>query len=159
MKILNRTLIALALGATMCGTTFAQAPAKSNKAAAKPAKPASASGVADGMAAAAGPVALRGGKLLTITHGVVENGVVVIENGKIAAVGGAGTAIPKNARVIDCTGMTIYPGLIDSSTQLGLTEISAIDMSNDLVEASDEIMPHMRVADAFHAATELIPVT
>ena len=55
--------------------------------------------------------------------------------------------------------MTIYPGLIDSSTQLGLTEISAVDMSNDLVEASDEIMPHMHVSDAFHAETDLIPVT
>ena len=104
-------------------------------------------------------MALRGGKLLTITHGVIDNGVVVIANGKIAAVGGANTAIPAGARVIDCTGMTIYPGLIDSNTQLGLTEISAVDMSNDLVEASDEIMPHMHVSDAFHAESELIPVT
>src|SRR5205085_3371156 len=78
---------------------------------------------------------------------------------KITAVGGASTAIPKNAKVIDVTGMTVYPGLIDSNTRLGLTEINAVDMSNDLVEPSDEITPHMHVADAFHAETELIPVT
>ncbi len=109
---------------------------------------------------ATGPIAIRGGKLLTMTHGVIENGVVVLENGKITAVGAVGSvSVPRNARVIDATGMTVYPGLIDSNTQLGLTEISAVQMSNDLVEASDEIMPHMSVADAFHAESEVIPVT
>ena len=109
---------------------------------------------------ATGTTVIRGGKLLTMTHGVIENGVVVLENGKITAVGAAASvSIPRNAKVIDATGMTVYPGLIDSQTHLGLTEISAVDMSNDLVEASDEIMPHMSVADAFHAESEVIPVT
>jgi imidazolonepropionase-like amidohydrolase len=54
--------------------------------------------------------------------------------------------------------MTIYPGLIDSETSLGLTEISAEATTNDLVELSDEIMPHMHTADAFHAESALIPV-
>lgn len=104
-------------------------------------------------------IALKGGKLLTITHGVIENGVVVMQNGRITAVGGAGTAIPSGAKVIDVTGMTVYPGLIDSETQLGLTEVSADRMTNDQIEMSDEIMPHMHVYDAFHAETALIPVT
>ncbi|MGC2696203.1 MAG: amidohydrolase family protein [Candidatus Angelobacter sp.] len=104
-------------------------------------------------------IALKGGKLLTITHGVIENGVVVMQNGRITAVGGAGTAIPSGAKVIDVTGMTVYPGLIDSETHLGLTEISAERMTNDEIEMSDEIMPHMHVYDAFHAETALIPVT
>lgn len=104
-------------------------------------------------------IALKGGKLLTITHGVIENGVVVMQNGRITAVGGAETAIPSGAKVIDVTGMTVYPGLIDSETQLGLTEISADRMTNDQIEMSDEIMPHMHVYDAFHAETALIPVT
>src|SRR5262249_25488294 len=103
-------------------------------------------------------IALKGGKLLTITHGVIENGVVVMQNGRITAVGGAGTAIPSGAKVIDVTGMTVYPGLIDSETHLGLTEISADRTTNDELEASDEIMPHMHVYDAFHAETALIPV-
>ncbi len=55
-------------------------------------------------------------------------------------------------------GMTVYPGLIDPESNFGLTEISADQMTNDLVERSDEIMPHMHVYDAFHSETELIPV-
>ena len=106
----------------------------------------------------AGPVAIRGGKLLTITHGVIENGVVVMENGKITAVGGAGTAIPRGATVVDATGMTVYPGLIDSETNLGLVEVEADQNSNDLNEPSDEIMPHMHVFDAFHSETQRIPI-
>jgi len=106
----------------------------------------------------AGPIAIRGGKLLTITHGVIENGVVVMDGGKITAVGAAGTAIPRNATVIDATGMTVYPGLIDSETNIGLVEVEADQMSNDLVEPSDEIMPQMHVFDAFHAETQRIPV-
>jgi imidazolonepropionase-like amidohydrolase len=111
-------------------------------------------------AASNGTFVLRGGRLLTITHGVIENGVLIIQNGKIAAVGSAGsTAVPAGAKVIDATGMTVYPGLIDSETHLGLTEISADRMTDDQLENSDEIMPHMHVYDAFHAETALIPVT
>jgi len=105
------------------------------------------------------PIAIAGGKLLTITNGTIENGVVVMQNGKITAVGPAGSVkIPADAQVIDAKGMTVYPGLIDSETHLGLTEVSADKMTNDLVEPSDEIMPHMHVSDAFHAETALIPV-
>ena len=105
-------------------------------------------------------IVITGGKLLTITHGTIENGELVIENGKISAVGTAGAMkpLPPGAQVIDAKGMTIYPGLIDSESHLGLTEISADKNTNDLVEPSDEIMPHMQVADAFHAESELIPV-
>jgi imidazolonepropionase-like amidohydrolase len=105
------------------------------------------------------PIALKGGKLLTITHGAIENGVIVMQGGKITAVGASSSvSIPSGAQVIDATGMTIYPGLIDSETQLGLTEISAETMTNDLVELSDEIMPNMHTSDAFHAESALIPV-
>ena len=108
--------------------------------------------------APSGAIAIRGGKVLTVSHGVIENGVVVMQNGKITAVGAAGTAIPRGAKVIDATGMTVYPGLIDAETRLGLTEVEADRMTNDTLEASDEIMPHMHVYDAFHAETALIPV-
>jgi imidazolonepropionase-like amidohydrolase len=109
--------------------------------------------------AQAKPVALKGGKLLTITHGVIENGVIVMQGGKITAVGASSSVnIPSGAEVVDATGMIIYPGLIDSETQLGLTEISADNMTNDLVELSDEIMPHIHTAEAFHAESALIPV-
>jgi len=109
---------------------------------------------------AAQPIVLRGGKLLTVSHGVIENGILVMQDGKISEVGPASSIkLPRGAKVIDVTGMTIYPGLIDSETSLGLTEISAESSTNDRIELSDEIMPHMHVYDAFHAESELIPVT
>jgi imidazolonepropionase-like amidohydrolase len=115
-------------------------------------QPAKAQAAAQPAAQASQPIVIRGGKVMTVTHGTIDNGVVVMENGKITAVGAASSvAVPK--------GMTVYPGLIDSFSHLGLTEIGAVDMSNDLQETSDEIMPHMHVADAFHAESELIPVT
>src|SRR5271156_5140573 len=105
-------------------------------------------------------IAITGGKLLTITHGVIENGTIVLSGGKIAAVGAADAVkIPAGAQIVDAKGMTVYPGLIDSETNLGLSEIEADEASNDLVETSDEIFPNMHVYDAFHAETERIPIT
>jgi imidazolonepropionase-like amidohydrolase len=107
----------------------------------------------------AGVIAITGGKLLTITHGTIENGVLLIEAGKIMAAGPAASVkVPKGATIVDAKGMTVYPGLIDSETNLGLSEVAADQMNNDLVESSDEIMPHMHVYDAFHAETEHIPI-
>src|SRR5271156_2338336 len=104
-------------------------------------------------------IAIVGGKLLTVTHGTIENGVVVMSAGKIVAVGpAASTKVPGDAQVFDAKGMTVYPGLFDAETHLGLTEVGSDQNSNDLAEPSDEIMPHMHVYDAFHAETELIPV-
>jgi imidazolonepropionase-like amidohydrolase len=112
------------------------------------------------MSAAVPTIAITGGKLLTITHGVIENGTIVLSAGKISAVGAAGAVkIPEGAQIVDAKGMTVYPGLIDSETNLGLSEIEADDASNDLVETSDEIFPNMHVYDAFHAETEHIPIT
>src|SRR5271170_2788951 len=108
----------------------------------------------------AGTIAITGGKVLTVSHGVIENGVVLIEGGKIAAVGTAASVkVPKGATVVDAKGMTVYPGLIDAETRLGLSEIASDRMTNDTVEPSDEIFPQMHVYDAFHAESEHIPIT
>jgi imidazolonepropionase-like amidohydrolase len=99
-------------------------------------------------------VAITGGRLLTVSHGTIENGVLVMTEGKIAAVGEADKVkIPAGAEIVDARGLTVYPGLIDPETNFGLTEIESDQNTNDLAEASDEIMPHMHVYDAFHAST------
>lgn len=145
----RRAIVLVALCWLLCAAAVAQ---KSKPAAAKPA--------AKPKTEPAQTIVLRGGRLLTISHCAIENGVLVMENGKIAAVGAADSVkVPKNARVLDVTGMTVYPGLIDSETHLGLTEISLDTTTNDLEETSDAIMPHMHVYDAFHAESDLIPVT
>jgi imidazolonepropionase-like amidohydrolase len=81
---------------------------------------------------------IRGGTCLTVSHGVIENCAVVIEGTKISYVGAAsGAKVPASAAVVDAKGMTVYPGLIDSETHLGLTEVEADNMTNDLIEKSD----------------------
>jgi imidazolonepropionase-like amidohydrolase len=63
--------------------------------------------------------ALRGGTIVTVTGATITNGTLVIRNGLIADIG-QGIAIPGDASIIDATGMTIYPGLFDSLTSLGI---------------------------------------
>jgi imidazolonepropionase-like amidohydrolase len=104
--------------------------------------------------------AITGGKLLTITHGTIENGTLLMQNGKILAAGpAASVTIPAGAKIVEAKGMTVYPGLIDSETNLGLVEVQSDQVNSDLVELSEEIFPQMHVYDAFHAETERIPVT
>jgi imidazolonepropionase-like amidohydrolase len=63
--------------------------------------------------------AIRGSTVVTVTGATIQKGIVVIRNGLIEAVG-ADIPIPGDARVIDATGMTIYPGLFDSYTSYGM---------------------------------------
>src|ERR1044072_6177433 len=65
--------------------------------------------------------AITNARIVTVSGPVIERGTVVIRNGLIAAAGANVTA-PSDARVIDGTGMTVYPGLIDSYTNLALPE-------------------------------------
>jgi imidazolonepropionase-like amidohydrolase len=66
--------------------------------------------------------AIRNAKIVTVTKGVIENGTVVISGGKITAVG-ASVSIPGGAKIIDGRGLSVYPGLIDSGTTIGLGEV------------------------------------
>jgi len=63
--------------------------------------------------------AIKGGTVVTVTGATIQKGTVIIRKGLIEAVG-ADIPIPGDARVIDATGMTIYPGLIDAYTNIGL---------------------------------------
>jgi imidazolonepropionase-like amidohydrolase len=66
------------------------------------------------------PHVFKGATLITISNGVITNGAMVVQNGKIAAVGAAETtALPADAVVIDVTGKTIMPGLVDTHSHLG----------------------------------------
>jgi len=67
--------------------------------------------------------AITNARIVTVSGPVIERGTVVIRNGLIAAAG-ADVHAPPDARVIDGTGLTVYPGLIDSYTDLGLPEAS-----------------------------------
>ena len=58
-------------------------------------------------------IAITGGRVLTISHGDIENATVLVENGKIAAVG-HNVKVPNGAQVIDARGKVVMPGLFDA---------------------------------------------
>src|SRR4026209_1309644 len=68
--------------------------------------------------------AITNARIVTVSGPVIERGTVVIRNGLIAAAG-ANVNAPSDARVIDGAGLTVYPGLIDSYTNLALPEAAA----------------------------------
>ena len=65
--------------------------------------------------------AITNARIVSVTGPIVERGTVVIRNGLIAAVG-ANISAPPDARIIDGTGLTVYPGLIDAYTNIALPE-------------------------------------
>jgi len=102
------------------------------------------------------PIAIRGARLVTVSGPVIEKGTIVLAGGKIAAVG-ADAAVPADAEVIDGTGKTVYPGLINGLTTLGLTEIGSVPGSVDTTEAGD-INPQARAWLAVQPHSDLIPI-
>lgn len=102
------------------------------------------------------PVAITGGTIYTITGEIIENGTIIFENGVITAVG-TDIDIPEDARQYDAGGKYIYPGLIHSHTNMGLTEIGAVDVTSDFNEYGT-INPNVRAEKAFHPESEHMPV-
>jgi imidazolonepropionase-like amidohydrolase len=92
-------------------------------------------------------VVIRGGTILTVTHGKIENGSIYIHNGKIAAVGKTVNA-PSDATLIDATGKWVMPGLIDSHSHIAL--------DGDVNEATSPVTPHMMMKDAFNYDDKMI---
>ena len=101
--------------------------------------------------------AIKGGKVFTLAGPAIENGTVLIRDGKIAAVG-AGIAIPQDAQVIDATGLEVYPGMFDPVTQIGLNEVSAVSATVDVSELGD-YNPELVAATAVNPASAHIAVT
>ncbi len=77
--------------------------------------------------------AIVNARIVPVTAPPIEHGTIVIQNGRIAAVGAKVTP-PSGADRIDATGLSVYPGWIDAETTLGLTEISSVRGSVDTVE-------------------------
>lgn len=91
-----------------------------------------------GAVSAQGPesYAIRNARIVTVTGPVIENGTVVISGGKISAVG-VDVSVPSGAKVIEGRGLSVYPGMIDADTELGLTEIGSVAGSVDTNEIGD----------------------
>lgn len=90
--------------------------------------------------------ALTGGTVHTVSGPVLKGATVIIEDGKISAVGER-VPIPRDAVRVDARGLHIYPGLIDAGNSFGLTEISPIGQMNDNREIGD-YQPDLNAATA-----------
>jgi imidazolonepropionase-like amidohydrolase len=102
-------------------------------------------------------VVIRNATIVPVTGPRIQNGSIVLRADRIEAVGATVTA-PADARVIDGTGLFVYPGMIDGGTQLGLTEIGSVAGGEDTQELGD-FNPQIVALTAVNPHSELIPVT
>lgn len=102
-------------------------------------------------------IAIRNATIVPVTAPAIANGTIVISNGVIAAVG-ANVAVPANATVIDGSGLFVYPGLIDSGSNVGLIEVDSVAGTVDTTELGD-FNSNAQAAVAINPHSELIPVT
>jgi imidazolonepropionase-like amidohydrolase len=103
-----------------------------------------------------GKFLLQNATVVTVTKGTLNNTSVLIENGKIAQVGT--NLSTTGAEVIDCTGMFIYPGMIDGGTRLGLVEVSSVPETVDYEEVGN-VTPNMQALTTVNPNSEAIGVT
>jgi imidazolonepropionase-like amidohydrolase len=102
-------------------------------------------------------IAITGGKVHPVSGPPIENATVLFRDGRIAAVG-ANVAVPADATRIDAQGKWVTPGLIDSGTQIGLTEIGAVDETNEMRFRGTGIAAAFNVAAGINPASQLVPV-
>ena len=101
-------------------------------------------------------IALTGGTVYPVSGPRIEHATVVIQNGKITAVGAA-VAVPSDAIRIDVSGRWVTPGLIDGVSNLGLSEIDAVTGTNEGSTGKD-IAAAFNVAEGLNPASTLIPI-
>jgi len=100
-------------------------------------------------------LAIRAGRIHTVANGIIEGGVILIENGKITAVGQAGDIqIPEGVRVL--TAFEVTPGLIDAHTVVGLSGQLNTPADQDQDESSDPNQADLRVLDSFNTNEALL---
>lgn len=100
---------------------------------------------------------IRGARVVTVSGADMENATVVISNGRIAAVGASANA-PAGAQEIDGRGLTVYPGMIDLGTNMGLSEVSSVGATNDTNELGD-MNPNVAVIWSVNPHSSHIDVT
>jgi imidazolonepropionase-like amidohydrolase len=97
--------------------------------------------------AGAEPLLVRNGTLLTVTGGTLESTDLLIEDGRIAAIG-PDLEAPAGARVIDATGRFVMPGIVDSHSHMGVYSWPGVAANSDGNEMTDPVSANMRAADA-----------
>ncbi len=105
-----------------------------------------------------GTFAITDATIVTVSGTTILNGTVVIKDGKIAAVG-QNVAVPSGAIRIDGKGLSVYPGMIDAGTNMGLAEISGGAAGTVDVSETGNINPNAKAILAVNPHTSHINVT
>lgn len=101
-------------------------------------------------------IAITGAKVFPVGSSPIENGTVLVRDGKIVAVG-ANVSIPSDAQRVDASGKWVTPGLINASTQLGLVEVGAVaDTRDAAARGRDNIAAAFQPWDGLNATSVLI---
>ena len=100
-------------------------------------------------------IAIEGATIHTGTGEVIENGLIIFENGVINYSGKADTKIARPKKVINASGKHVYPGFIVPTKSLGLVEIDAVRASDDEDEIG-EYIPHVRSLIAYNAESQVV---
>ena len=105
-----------------------------------------------------GTFAIRNARIVTVSGADIENGTIVIRDGKIEAVG-ANVTVPAGAQTIDGTGLSVYPGMIDAGTNMGLVEVP--QGANGTVDTSEvgDLNPNAKAIIAVNPHSAHIAVT
>ena len=106
--------------------------------------------------ASAQTVFIRNADVYPVSGAEMKGVSVLIRDGRIADIG-AKVVAPKGAKVIEGKGLRVYPGMIDSGTELGLSEVSAVRETVDTGEIG-EFMPQLRALVAVNPESEHFPV-
>jgi len=111
-----------------------------------------------GVIPARGTFAIRNARIVTVSGPDIENGTVVIRDGKIEAVG-ANVSVPAGAQTLDGTGLSVYPGMIDAGTNMGLVEVP--QGANGTVDTSEvgDLNPNAKAIIAINPHSAHIAVT
>jgi imidazolonepropionase-like amidohydrolase len=87
---------------------------------------------------------IRAGKIWTLTDGVVSDGIIIVNNGKIQAVG-ENLDIPEGAKVLNMSDKNVMPGMIDAHSHIGLS----LDILSEMDETVTAVAADMQILDAF----------
>lgn len=107
--------------------------------------------------AGAESLALRGGTVHPVSGPAVSDAVVLVEDGRITAIG-SGLSIPEGAEVVDFTGKHLYPGFVHPGSVLGLVEVNSVAGTRDYEEMGDNNAA-LRAEVAWNADSRVLPVT
>jgi imidazolonepropionase-like amidohydrolase len=99
---------------------------------------------------------IRDADVYPVTGPVMQGVSVLVQDGKIANIGAKLTP-PKGIRIVEAKGLRVYPGMIDSATELGLQEIESVRETEDTGELG-QFMPQLRALAAVNPASEHFPV-